>query len=140
MAKRVSKKTKPPAAETPAKMDIRTVARLANVSIATVSRTINRLSTVNPKMAKRVWEAIEKLDYFPNTQARALVSGRSRLLGLIVSEITNPFFPELIQGFEDIAVEHGYEILIGSTNYDPRRMSLCIRRMLEGRGEGGGVM
>jgi LacI family transcriptional regulator len=91
-------------------------------------------------MAKRVREAIEKLDYFPNTQARALVSGRSRLLGLIVSEITNPFFPELIQGFEDIAVEHGYEILISSTNYDPRRMSLCIRRMLERRAEGVAVM
>ncbi len=121
-------------------MDIRTVARLANVSIATVSRTINRVSTVNPRMAKRVWEAIEKLDYFPNTQARALVSGRSRLLGLIVSEITNPFFPELIQGFEDIAVEHGYEILISSTNYDPARMALCIRRMLERRAEGVAVM
>src|SRR6202012_2245886 len=64
----------------------------------------------------------------------------SRLLGLIVSEITNPFFPELIQGFEDIAVEHGYEILISSTNYDPRRMSLCIRRMLERRAEGVAVM
>ncbi len=79
-------------------MDIRTVARLANVSIATVSRTINRVSTVNPIMAKQVWDAIKELDYFPNTQARALVSGRSRLLGLIVSEITNPFFPELIPG------------------------------------------
>jgi DNA-binding LacI/PurR family transcriptional regulator len=140
MAKPVRKKTKPPAAETPAKMDIRSVARLANVSIATVSRTINRVSTVNPKTAKRVWEVIEKLNYFPNTQARSLVSGRSRLLGLIVSEITNPFFPELIQGFEDIAVEHGYEILISSTNYDPRRMSLCIRRMLERRAEGVAVM
>jgi DNA-binding LacI/PurR family transcriptional regulator len=140
MAKRAEKKAKAPTAETPAKMDIRTVAQLANVSIATVSRTINRVSTVNPKMAKRVWEAIEKLDYFPNTQARSLVSGRSRLLGLIVSEITNPFFPELIQGFEDIAVEHGYEILISSTNYDPRRMSLCIRRMLERRAEGVAVM
>jgi LacI family transcriptional regulator len=140
MAKQAGKRGRPPAAEKPGKMDIRTVAKLANVSIATVSRTINRVSTVNPKMAKRVWEAIEKLDYFPNTQARALVSGRSRLLGLIVSEITNPFFPELIQGFEDIAVEHGYEILISSTNYDPRRMSLCIRRMLERRAEGVAVM
>jgi len=140
MAKQAGKKRKLPAAEMSGKLDIRTVARLANVSIATVSRTINRVSTVNPKMAKRVWEAIEKLDYFPNTQARALVSGRSRLLGLIVSEITNPFFPELIQRFEDIAVEHGYEILIGSTNYDPRRMSLCIRRMLERRAEGVAVM
>ena len=140
MVKQAGKRGRPPTPDQPGKMDIRTVAQLANVSIATVSRTINRVSTVNPKMAKRVWEAIEKLDYFPNTQARALVSGRSRLLGLIVSEITNPFFPELIQGFEDIAVEHGYEILISSTNYDPRRMSLCIRRMLERRAEGVAVM
>src|SRR3984957_2018589 len=140
MAKQARKKGRPPAAEVPGKLDIRTVAKLANVSIATVSRTINRVSTVNPRMAKRGWEAIEKLDYFPITQARALVSGRSRLLGLIVSEITKPFFPELIQGFEDIAVEHGYEILISSTNYDPRRMSLCIRRMLERRAEGVAVM
>jgi DNA-binding LacI/PurR family transcriptional regulator len=139
MAKQAGKKTRA-AVEGRDKMDIRTVARLANVSIATVSRTINRVSTVNSRMAKRVWEAIEKLDYFPNTQARALVSGRSRLLGLIVSEITNPFFPELIQGFEDIAVEHGYEILISSTNYDPARMALCIRRMLERRAEGVAVM
>jgi LacI family transcriptional regulator len=121
-------------------MDIRTIARLANVSIATVSRTINRVSTVNPKMAKRVWDVIEKLDFVPNTQARALVSGRSKLFGLLVSEITNPFFPELIQGFEDIAVEHGYEILVSSTNHDPKRMSHCIRRMLERKVEGVAIM
>ena len=123
-----------------ARMNIHTVAQLANVSIATVSRTINHNPTVNLKMAKRVWEVIRELNYLPNTQARALVSGRSRLLGLIVSEITNPFFPELIQGFEDAAVEHGYEILIGSTNYDPERMKGCIRRMVERKAEGVAVM
>ncbi len=122
------------------RMDIRTIARMANVSIATVSRTINRVSTVNPRMAKRVWDVIEKLDFVPNTQARALVSGRSKLFGLLVSEITNPFFPELIQGFENIAVENGYEILISSTNYDPTRMSHCIRRMLERKVEGVAIM
>lgn len=121
-------------------MDIHAVARLAKVSIATVSRTINQVPSVNPKMAKRVRDAIRELNYFPNTQARALVSGRSRLLGLIVSEITNPFFPELIQGFEDVAVEHGYEILIGSTNYEPERMQRCIRRMMERNAEGVAVM
>jgi DNA-binding LacI/PurR family transcriptional regulator len=124
----------------PAPMDIRTVAQRANVSIATVSRTINRVPTVNEKMAKRVWEAIRQLNYFPNTQARALVSGRSGVLGLIVSEITNPFFSELVQGFEEVAVENGYEILIGSTNYDPKRWELCIRRMLERKAEGVAVM
>ncbi len=83
-------------------------------------RTINHVATVNPEIARRVWQVIGELDYFPNTQARALVSGRSKLFGLIVSEITNPFFPELIQGFEDIAVAHGYEILVSSTNHDPQ--------------------
>jgi len=122
------------------KLDIRSVAERAKVSIATVSRTINGISTVGPDLAKRVWKAIEELDYYPNTQARGLVSGRSRLLGLVISEITNPFFPELIQGFEEIAVENGYEILIGSTNYDPKQMSLVIRRMLERKVEGVAVM
>jgi LacI family transcriptional regulator len=124
----------------PSKLDIRAVAQHAQVSIATVSRTINGISTVGPELAKRVWKAIEELDYYPNTQARGLVSGKSRLFGLVISEITNPFFPELIQGFEDIAVENGYEILIGSTNYDPKRMNLVIRRMLERKVEGVAVM
>lgn len=123
-----------------ARPDVHAVARLARVSIATVSRTINSVPTVDPKLAQRVWKAVDELGYSPNTQARALVSGRSRLLGLIVSEITNPFFPELIQGFEDVAVENGYEILISSTNYDPQRMELCIQRMLERKVDGVAVM
>src|SRR5579875_2138056 len=134
------RKTRRRSASKPDRMDIHAVAKLAHVSIATVSRTINHIPTVNSKMAKRVWEAIRELNYFPNTQARALVSGRSRLLGLIISEITNPFFPELIQVFEEVAVEHGYEILIGSTNYDPERMKSCIRRMVERNAEAVAVM
>lgn len=121
-------------------MDIRTVAAHARVSIATVSRTINHIPTVDPAMAKRVWKAIRELNYVPNTQARALVSGRSHILGLIVSEITNPFFPELIQRFEECAVDRGYEILITSTNYDSERMISCVRRMLERKVDGVAVM
>ena len=98
------------------------------------------MPTVDSRLAHRVLKAVDELGYSPNTQARALVSGRSRLLGLIVSEITNPFFSELIQGFEDVAVENNYEILIGSTNYDPQRMELCIQRMLERKVEGVAVM
>jgi len=137
MVKRAEKNSLPEAPDRSGNMDIRAVARLANVSISTVSRSINRKSTVNLRTAKRVWRAIAELDYFPNTQARAVVSGRSRLLGLIVSEIT---FPEVIQGFEDVAVEHGYDVLITSTNHDPGRMPLCVRRMLERRVEGVAVM
>ena len=121
-------------------LDIRAVAARANVSIATVSRTINRVPTVDAKLAKRVWSAIHELGYVPNTQARALGSGRSGMLGLVVSEITNPFFPELIQGFEDIAIENGFEILISSTNYDPKRMEVCIRRLLERKAEGVAIL
>lgn len=123
-----------------AKLDIRTVAENAHVSIATVSRVINAIPSVSPELAKRVWAAIEELNYFPNTQARGLVSGHSRIFGLIVPEITNPFFPELIQGFEEIAVDNGYEILVSSTNNDLKRLMTCVRRMLERKVEGVAVM
>jgi LacI family transcriptional regulator len=121
-------------------MDIREIARRAKVSTATVSRTINSVPTVDRQLSKRVWKVIEELGYYPNTQARALVSGRSRIFGLIVSEITNPFFPEIIQAFEDIAVQHNYEILITSTGHDPKRMEMSVRRMLERRVDGVAIM
>src|SRR5712692_3005565 len=121
-------------------MDIREIARRAKVSTATVSRTINRVPTVDPQLARRVWKIVDELGYYPNTQARALVSGRSRILGLIVSEITNPFFPEIVQAFEDIAVQHNYEILLTSTVHDPKRMESSVRRMIERRVEGVAVL
>ena len=120
--------------------DIRSVAALARVSIATVSRTINGSPAVSERLSKRVWQAISQLNYFPNTHARTLVSGRSRLFGIIVENITNPFFPELIQSFEEIAVAHGYEILVSSSNSDPARLATCIRRMLERKADGVAVL
>ena len=121
-------------------MDIREIANRAKVSTATVSRTINRIPTVNPALAKRVWRVVEELGYYPNTQARALVSGRSKIFGLIVSEIINPFFPEIVQVFETIAVQHHYEILLTSTVNDPKRMEASVRRMIERRVDGVAVM
>jgi LacI family transcriptional regulator len=121
-------------------MDIREIAERARVSTATVSRVINRVPTVDPKLAKRVWSVIEQLGYFPNTQARALVSGKSRIFGLIISEITNPFFPEIVQVFERIAVQHNYEILLTSTGHDPKRVEMAVRRMIERRVEGVAVV
>ena len=121
-------------------MDIREIARRARVSTATVSRTINRLPTVDPQLAKRVWKVIDEVGYYPNTQARSLVSGRSRIFGLVVSEITNPFFPELVQTFENLAVENNYEILLTSTVHDPKRMESSVRRMIERRVDGVAIL
>lgn len=121
-------------------MGIREIAKKAGVSVATVSRTVNRVRSVSPGIAAKVWSAIEEVGYVPNTQARSLVSGRSRILGLIVSDITNPFFPELIQGFEQVAVRAGFEVLLGSTNYDPAVMASVVRRMVERKVEGVAVM
>ena len=121
-------------------MDIREIAKRARVSTATVSRVINRIPTVDPQLAKRVFSVVDGLGYYPNTQARALVSGRSRILGLIISDLTNPFFPEIVQGFEQIAAQHHYEILLTSTGNDPARMETAVRRMLERRVEGVAIM
>jgi len=121
-------------------MDIREIARKARVSTATVSRAINRVPTVDPQLAKRVWRVVDELGYYPNTQARALVSGRSRIFGLIVSEITNPFFPVIVQTFENLAVENNYEILLTSTVHDPKRMESSVRRMIERRVDGVAIL
>jgi DNA-binding LacI/PurR family transcriptional regulator len=121
-------------------MDIRDVAKRARVSTATVSRTVNQVATVDAQLAKRVWKAVADLGYYPNRQARALVSGRSRVFGLIVSEITNPFFPEIVETFETLAVAQNYEILLTSTIHDPKRMELAVRRMIESRVDGVAIL
>ncbi len=121
-------------------MNITAVARKARVSTATVSRTINGSANVSPKTAERVRRAIDSLGFYPNTNARALGSGRSSLYGLIISDITNPFFPELVKAFEDVAVEHGQEVLIANTNYDPVRMETCVRRMLGRKVDGVAIL
>jgi LacI family transcriptional regulator len=114
-------------------LTLREIARLAKVSTATVSRAINRVPTVNPVLARRIRKVIEKEGYFPNTNARALVRGRSRSLGLIVSEITNPFFPEIVQTFAKLGAQHNHEILLSSIDHDPRLLERAARQMIERR-------
>jgi LacI family transcriptional regulator len=129
-----------PIRETHTPMNIKEVARLAKVSTATVSRTINGSDKVTAATAERVRQAIETLKYYPNTNARALGSGRSSLYGLIISDITNPFFPELVKSFEDVAVQFGQEVLVANTNYDPHRMEVCVSRMLQRKVDGVAIM
>src|ERR1041385_1885949 len=121
-------------------MNIKVVAKTAGVSTATVSRLINGSSTVKPKTARRVWRVIQRLNYYPNTQARSLVSGRSRILGLIISDISNPFFPELVKGFENIALQNDYEVVLTNTNYNAARMASCVKRLMERNADGVAIM
>jgi DNA-binding LacI/PurR family transcriptional regulator len=121
-------------------MRITEVAKRARVSTATVSRTINRTGAVRADTAERVWSVVRKLGYHPNTNARALVSGRTHLLGLIISDIANPFFPELVKSFEEIALRNGFEVLVANTGYNIDRMSHSVRRMLERKVDGVAVI
>ncbi|HEX4020694.1 MAG TPA: LacI family DNA-binding transcriptional regulator [Acidobacteriaceae bacterium] len=121
-------------------MNIREVAKKARVSTATVSRVINGSAPVSEDTAARVRQVIQQLNFYPNTHARTLGSGRSRMYGLIISDITNPFFPELVKSFEDIAVEHGQEVIVANTDYQPKRMETCVRRMLERKVDGVAIM
>lgn len=125
---------------TPQRLGIVAVAREARVSIATVSRVLNNQNTVKPELVLRVRQAVEKTGYLADGSARALSSGRSRLFGVIISNLTNPFFPELLQSFEEHAVALGYEVLVASTAYDLNRMNLCIDRMLARKVDGVAVM
>lgn len=123
-----------------ARITLHEIAQRASVSIATVSRTINCISSVDPSLAKRVRKAIEQIGYYPNTHARALVSGCSRIFGLMVSETISPFFPEIVQTFENLGFQNNYEIFLGSIACDPRQTEVAVRRMLERQVEGVAIL
>jgi DNA-binding LacI/PurR family transcriptional regulator len=121
-------------------MNIREVAKRAGVSTATVSRVVNGTAPVDARTEKRVRAAIQRSGYYPNTHARTLGTGKSHIYGMIISDIENPFFPELVKCFERLAVEHSYEVLIANTDYQADRMEVCVRRMLERKVDGVAIM
>ncbi|WP_217586548.1 LacI family DNA-binding transcriptional regulator [Lentibacillus saliphilus] len=97
---------------------IRDVAKLADVSVATVSRVLNQTGNVSPKTLQRVEAAISQLNYQPNDVARSLFKGRSKMIALFVPDIMNPFFPELARAAEDVASKHGYTFVLCNTDGD----------------------
>lgn len=110
---------------------IKDVAREAGVSTATVSHVINNTRFVSDEVRARVLEAVGRCGYYPNAHARSLASGRTHILGLVVSDISNPFFPELVKSIEAAAFERGYDVMLSNTNYDPERTSNYVRRFIE---------
>jgi DNA-binding LacI/PurR family transcriptional regulator len=119
---------------------MRDVAKKAGVSITTVSHVLNETRIVAPDTRERVLKAIRELDYYANTSARLLVRGQSNLVGLIISDIENPFFPELIKSFERACASQQLEVLLCATNYDPGQARNAVRRMLENRARAVAVM
>ena len=107
------------------------VARLARVSTATVSRTINETGAVSEATRRKVLRAVQKLHYYPNAHARSLALGRSDQIGLLVSDIANPFFPELVKAIERDAYQRGFEVILAETDYDHERLAKSVRRFLE---------
>lgn len=95
---------------------IRDVAKLAGVSVATVSRVLNKKGYVNQETALHVMKAIETLQYEPNAVARGLAGKKTGTIALILPDISNPFFPALARAVEDVAQEHGYMVILGNSD------------------------
>ncbi|MFC0904092.1 LacI family DNA-binding transcriptional regulator [Clostridium sp. MT-14] len=95
---------------------IKDVAREAGVSIATVSRVLNDVDVVNEETKKRVLAAIKKLGYRPNIVARSLKTQRTRTIGIIIPDISNQFYPEIVRGAEDVANIYDYNIMLCNTD------------------------
>src|SRR3982074_936030 len=121
-------------------LTIRDVAKAAGVSTATVSNVLNKTGKVGPGTHRMVLSAVKRLGYFPDVHARQLASRESRTLGIIVSDIENPFFPEVIKSFETRARELGYDAILSDTNYDPRKTRKAAERMMEHNVRGVAVM
>lgn len=97
---------------------IREVAQLAGVSVATVSRVINNKGYVKHQTRQQIEHAITQLNYQPNEAARTLFKRKSKMIGLLLPDISNPFFTLIARGVEDIALEQGYQVLIGNSDND----------------------
>ena len=109
---------------------MREIAKIAGVSSATVSRVINGSKLVRPETAERVRKVIEDRKFIPNGSATTLKYGRSSSYGLIIPDITNPFFPEFIRSFEGILVGKNQDMLMATTDLHASRMQQTIHRML----------
>ena len=119
---------------------MREVAKKAGVSPATVSRVLNKTQYISPETEKRVLEVVRQLNYYKNVHARRLATGRSDLFGLVISEIANPYFPEIIRGFQAAAWDRGFDVLLLNTEYLQARTESVIRKLIESDVRGVAIM
>jgi DNA-binding LacI/PurR family transcriptional regulator len=111
-------------------MNLEEVAKRAGVSTATVSRVLNNINVVRNSTRARVLKAAKELNYYPNLHARSLAGGKSRTIGVIVSNLENPFFLDVYRAVEDDAHVQGYEVVLANTNYRPEQLLKSVRLMI----------
>lgn len=112
-------------------MRIKDIAREAGVSTATVSHVINNTKYVTDETREKVQRAIKKFNYHPNAHAQMLALGRSKIIGLLVSDISNPFFPEIIKSIEAAVFAIGYNLILLNTNYEADRAVEYVQRLIQ---------
>src|SRR6266436_7871712 len=133
-SRKVDRKTKPK--EPGRAASISDVARESGVSIFTVSAVVNNKSHVGNNLRERVEEAIRKLNYRPNLIARSLIKQKTQTIGMIVSDIANPFFPMVVRGAEDAAQKHGYNLLLCNSDdnleKEEKELELLLSKRVDG--------
>ena len=121
---------------TPKSFTLRDVARLANVSVGTVSAVLNKKGTVGAESTRRVEETMSRLDYRPDSLAQGLKTGRSHVVGFVVPDVTNPFFTEAMGGLEAMARSRGYSVMLSNSNEDSgqelQNLNLLQSRRVDG--------
>ncbi len=113
----------------PNRITMSDVARRAGVSLMTVSRVVNNKGEVSPETRQRIQRVIEELGYRPSGIARSLATRKTGALGLVVPDVTNPFFADIAKGVEHLAYAEGYNVFLCNTEEDPQRELTIIESL-----------
>lgn len=115
---------------------IKDIAREAKVSYATVSRALSGHAEISEETRERIRKLAKEMGYMPNAVAKGLVTRSTRTLGLIIPDITNPFFPEVAQGIEDSASRNGYQVFLCNSNWDIKKENEYLDKLYGSRVDG----
>ncbi|MDP2942345.1 MAG: LacI family DNA-binding transcriptional regulator, partial [Candidatus Omnitrophota bacterium] len=118
------------------KITLEQVAKKSNLSTGTVSMALRNDPRIKESTRKYVFELAQRLNYVPSALGRSLATQRTQILGLTITDITNPFFTEVFKGVEDMAVKNGYSVILSNTEYDLKRETEILKIFLEGRVDG----
>ena len=118
------------------KVTLKEIAKEAGVNVSTASRALTGIYGVHKATREKVLSAAKRLDYRPNLMARGLVTGKSRTIGLLISDIRNPYFAEVARGAEDAAFAASFDVILCNSDLDPDKQFRYVRSLLEKNVEG----